>query len=125
MNAAPRGHLLTALATVVALGLVSRLYPMGVRWFDKDLGDALYAVAAYLVFALACPRWPPARLAAIALALCLAIETFQLTGLPARWAHVTLLRWLLGTGFAWRDIVCYGVGIAVIGLVDRFGFRRK
>ena len=60
MNAAPRGHLLTALATVVALGLVSRLYPMGVRWFDKDLGDALYAVAAYLVLALACPRWPPA-----------------------------------------------------------------
>jgi hypothetical protein len=114
---------LAALAGVVALGLASRLHPIGLRWFDKDLGDVLYAAAAYLVLALFRPRWRPDPVAAVALAFCLAVETFQLTGLPARWAHVTLVRWLLGTGFAWRDVACYVVGIGGVTLADRYSFR--
>jgi hypothetical protein len=103
---------LTALAVTVALGLLSRLYPLGWPLYDKSLGDVLYAAAAYLALALALPRWRPVLVAALALAFCLAVESFQATGIPARYAHFGPVRWLLGTTFSWHDIACYGVGVA-------------
>ena len=45
-------RLLAALGVTVALGLLSRLRPLGWFVYDKSLGDALYAIAAYLVLAL-------------------------------------------------------------------------
>lgn len=110
---------LPALAATVALGLASRLQPIGWYPYDKSLGDALYAVAVYLVLALVRPRWRPATRAGAALAFCLAIEAFQLTGVPARYASFTPVRWLLGTHFAWHDVACYFVGIAAVALLDR------
>jgi len=107
----------------VALGLLSRLYPLGLRLFDKNLGDALYAVAAYLGLSLLWPRWPVARRAVAALAFCFAVECFQLTGLPARYARVPPVRWLLGTTFAPEDLVCYAVGVAAIALLDAWLLR--
>jgi hypothetical protein len=73
-------RVLAALVVTVALGLLSRLCP----GYDKSLGDALYAVAAYLALALALPRRHPLLVAGLALALCLAVELFQATGIPAR-----------------------------------------
>src|SRR5947209_1852499 len=103
---ARRWPYLGALALVVALGLASRLRPVGLPVYDKWLGDVLYAIAAYLVLALLLPRWPPRRLAAAAFLLCVAVEFFKLTGIPARYAHVAPVRWLLGAQFAWADIGC-------------------
>jgi hypothetical protein len=99
------------LVAVVALGLTSRLRPIGLPLYDKWLGDALYAVAAYLVLALVFPRWPRRRLAVVALLLCIAVEFFKLTGIPARYVHVAPVRWLLGAQFAWGDIGCYFIGV--------------
>ncbi len=48
-----------ALVLVVALGLVSRRSPTGLPLWDKSLGDALYAVAVYLVLALLQPGRAP------------------------------------------------------------------
>ena len=94
---------LTALAVTVALGLLSRLYPLGWPVYDKSLGDVLYAAAAYLALALALPHRRPTVVAALALAFCLAMECFQATGIPARYADRAVVRWLLGTTFSGHD----------------------
>ncbi len=118
-------RLLLALVLTVALGLLSRLRPIGWPPYDHSLGDALYAIVVYLVLALLRPRLSPSRLAPIALALCLAVEAFQATGVPARYGHLLLVRWLIGTTFSWHDVVCYVVGVAVVALLDLGLLRRS
>jgi hypothetical protein len=49
-----------------------------------------------------------------AIALSVAVELFQLTGLPSRAPRV--LRVLLGDTFAWHDVACYVAGGVVAGL---------
>jgi hypothetical protein len=106
------------LSATVALGLGSRLARTGIGLVDKSLGDALYAVAAYLVLGLLLPRLSRPWLAVLALGYCAAVELFQLTGIPARYAHLAPVRWLLGTTFAWHDLAFYAVGVAGIALVE-------
>ena len=115
---------LGALAATVLLGLLSRMRPVGLPLFDENLGDALYAVAVYLVLALFVRRRAPSAIGAIAFALCAAIELFQLTGIPARHAAFPPVRWLLGTHFAWYDLVCYAVGTAAAASADAAVRRR-
>ncbi len=103
---------LVGAGVVVAVGLASRRFPLGVALWDKSLGDALYAVMIYLLVAAARPRSTPARLGVAALALSVAIELFQLTGIPAGLPRG--LRFVLGTTFAWHDMACYAVGVAAI-----------
>jgi hypothetical protein len=122
---APRLRIASTLVVVVALGLVSRLRPLGYHLWDKSLGDALYAVAVYLVVGLLRPRWPAVWLALAAFALTLAVECFQLTGVPARYGHVRPVRWVLGTTFSWADIAAYLVGIAAITAADARLLRRR
>jgi hypothetical protein len=111
-------RLLAALAATVALGLLSRLRPIGWSVYDKSLGDVLYAVAAYLALALLLSRRPSALVAALALAACLGVEGLKLTGLPARYGDVAAVRWLVGTTPSWHNIVCYALGVAAITAVD-------
>jgi uncharacterized protein DUF2809 len=118
-------RLLTALAVTIVLGLMSRLVPLDCSIWDKSLGDVFYAVAAYLALALVLWRKPPRLVAPLALALCLAIEFFQATGIPARYAHLGVVRWLLGTTFAWHDVACYCIGVGVIFALDVFLLRRR
>lgn len=119
----------STLALVVGLGLLSRWLPLGWSWYDKSLGDCLYAVAVYCALALAMParwwgdkRW---RLATVALAVCIGLEFFQATGIPARYAHFFIVRWLIGTTFAWHDVACYVVGIAFVFALDRLLLLRR
>jgi hypothetical protein len=86
-------RLLIALVVTIALGLLSRLYPLGWSLYDKSLGDVLYAVAAYLALALIFFRWPFRLVAASTLAICLAIEFFKLTSVP-----LTTASWLPSAG---------------------------
>jgi hypothetical protein len=101
-----------ALLAVVGLGILSRRSPIGLHLYDKSLGDALYAIAVYLTLAVLLPRQPPRRVALWAIGCCLVVEAVQLTGIPARHAAHPLVRWLIGTRFAWEDIACYLVGVA-------------
>jgi hypothetical protein len=103
-----------ALAVTIALGLLSRLAPIGWLPYDKSFGDVLYAVAAYLALAMLLLRRPRALVATLALSLCLAVESFQATGIPDRYGDWLIVRWLIGTDFAWHDVGCYVVGIALI-----------
>ena len=118
-------RILAALAVTVALGILSRSHPTGWYPYDKSLGDLLYAVAAYLVLALLLPRRPPWLVAGLALGLCLAVETFKLTGIPEQISRWGIVRWLLGTAFSWHNLACYALGVAGILGLDRTVLRPR
>ena len=111
-------RLLLALAATVVLGLASRLYPVGWFLYDKILGEVLYAVAAYLVLAMLLVRKPPLFIAVIAFVCCLAVELFKLTGIPAEYQHVLLVRWFLGTTFSVVNLGYYFIGVVLIAFAD-------
>ena len=111
-------RLLAALTLTVALGVLSRLHPIGWSWYDKSLGDALYAVAAYLGLAVLIYRQSSSTVALLALGRCLAVECFKLTGVTVRHADLGIVRWVLGTTFAWHNLACYAIGVVVIAVID-------
>jgi hypothetical protein len=111
-------RLLLALAATVALGLASRLHPLGWFLYDRVLGEVLYAVAAYLVLAMLLVRRPPWFIAGMAFGCCLAVEFFKLTGIPAENQRVFLVRWFLGMTFAWVNLGYYFSGVVLIAFAD-------
>jgi hypothetical protein len=72
----------------------------------------------YLGLAVLLPRRTSLGIGLLALAFCLAVETFKLTGISARYGE-TPLRWVLGTTFSWHHLGYYVLGVAVIGGLDR------
>ena len=106
-----------AAAVVIAAGLgVHALAPAG--FLSDAVGDALYAALIYLLAAIVLRQ----RAWILALAWCVGVELFQLTGVPAQWG----LPWILvfGSGFAWTDLVFYALGIALAAGVDAAWLRR-
>lgn len=103
------------------MGVASRRLPLGFPLWDKSLGDALYTVMLYLLVAFVVPTLGPWKLGALALGGSVAIEIFQLTGIPARLPRV--LQFALGTTFSWHDMACYVVGAVVAVAVH--GFARR
>ncbi len=82
-------------------------------------GDALYAAAAYLGTALIAPGLPAIVVGAIAGSWCVAVELFQLTGIPLQvGAEFPPAMLLLGTVFDARDLVVYLVTVAAVGALD-------
>src|SRR5262245_40294946 len=111
-------RLLLALAATVILGLASRLHPVCWHLYDRVLGEVLYAVAAYLVLAMFFFRQPPLFIAALAFAGCLAVELFKLTGIPAEYQRVFLVRWFLGMTFSVVNLGYYFVGVVLTAFAD-------
>jgi hypothetical protein len=121
-----RAAVAAALLVVVALALLSRRYPLpGV--FAEHTGDALYATAAYFLFALCSPGARPSRLAAGAFAFAAAIECAQLLTWPwleaIRSTRVGAL--LLGQGFQVADLVAYACGAIAASVADVTFHRRS
>ena len=115
---------------ILIAGIASRVFHSGFTLIDKDLGEALYAALAYVLLSLVWPQILPARKALITLAAMIAIEVFQLTGVPARFATsgntlLKLLAVVLGTTWSWRDLVGYAAGVAAIALLDYFFSQRQ
>lgn len=108
---------LLLLATVGAGLLVHAVLPDSA---GSDIaGDALYAVAAYLAVVILAPRMGALAAGGIAAAWCVAVELFQLTGLPLAWgAAFPPAMLVLGTVFDPRDLVVYVVTIALAAAVD-------
>ena len=111
-------RLLLALAATVALGLASRLHPVGWFLYDRILGEVLYAVAAYLALAIFLARQPPLFLVGLAFASCLAVELFKLTGIPAENQNVFWVRWFLGMCFNVVNLGYYLIGVLLIASAD-------
>ncbi|MCU1328889.1 MAG: hypothetical protein JWN34_4259 [Bryobacterales bacterium] len=114
------------LASIIAAGILSRIFHTGFLIFDKYLGDALYGAMVYGIVRLFLRR---PRATAVAVVLMVLIELFQLTMIPAgmlssgHWWTRILAR-LLGTQFSFLDLLAYGVGICGIQLADRVQTRR-
>jgi len=110
-----------AAATVVVLAVVAGLIVhLQLTGMAGDIaGDALYALAVYAGLVMVAPRASTAVVAAIAGAWCVAVELFQLTGLPAQWgAAFGPIMLVLGTVFDARDLVVYVLTVAVVALTD-------
>lgn len=118
-----RRTLTLLILTTILLGIGSRLVTTGFVLFDKYLGDALYALLVYLLLSLV-HWWSLRRKALVAMLIMVAIECFQLTGIPQQLSLQTqwlprLLAIVLGTHFAWYDLVAYGVGMGAAYWIDR------
>ncbi len=89
-------------------------------------GDALWALALFLVLGLIRPRSTTGRLAALALLLSLLVELSQLY--HARWIDsirgTTVGGLVLGFSFLSSDLVCYAVGV-VMGVALEWALRRR
>lgn len=110
MTGLRRWPLAAAAVGVVTLGLAVR----GLPGSAGDLaGGVLYAVLVTLLVALVAPRARPVTLGVVALAVCVAVELAQLTGVPAAVVDVVPpLRYVLGTTFHAPDLAAYAVGAA-------------
>jgi len=113
---------LAAAVAVIALGIVSRLVVTGSIYWDKYLGDALYAVLIYLILAIWRPRDHIWLRAGVSFLLAFAVELFQLTGIPAELIAseniaVKLCGIALGSQFRWWDVFAYAAGLlGVVGI---------
>ncbi|WP_248147602.1 ribosomal maturation YjgA family protein [Microbacterium aoyamense] len=107
-----------ALASVIVAGLAVHAFLPDTSATDIA-GDALYAVAAYSGIVLLAPRLKPWVVALIAGAWCVAVELFQLTGIPlALGGLLPPVMLLLGTVFDARDLVIYIAAVVTAGLID-------
>lgn len=112
-----RAALAAASVGVLVTGLAVRLLLSG-AW-TGPVGDVLYAVLVYLVIAFALPRRSPLTVGVLAVAVCVGVELFQLTGLPAAWAQTfPPTRLLLGTTFTPGDLPLYALGGTAAAALD-------
>lgn len=80
----------------------------------KYAGDALYALLIFWLVLVVAPRTRAGVAAVVAFAVSVAVELFQLTGVPAELgAHSALARLVLGTTFNAPDLPFYAVGAAL------------
>ncbi len=108
-----------ALAGTIALGLLSRRFPLP-GWFAEHTGDALYTVAVYLVLAVARPRTTALQLAFLAWSCSTLVEFAQLLQWPwlVSLRHTRVGALLLGQGFVWADLLAYALGAALAWAID-------
>ena len=113
-----RRMLLAAIAGLIVItGLLVRFATTGI--VADFVGDALYAVLAYLIVSFIFVRRTSRQIAIIAVLFCAAIEFLQLTGLPGALAEVfPPSRYLLGTTFSTLDLVAYIVGVLTAAAVS-------
>ncbi|WP_375437987.1 DUF2809 domain-containing protein [uncultured Hymenobacter sp.] len=115
-----KGYGLLIVLTVL-LGLASRKFAFAFPpLIAAYAGDTLWALLVFWLLGFCCPHWSSRRVAGYALLFAVAIETSQLYHPP--WLDAlrnTMLGSLvLGHGFLWSDLLCYGVGVA-----GGFGFE--
>lgn len=127
MPHAPKQHMSSrhyhavVMVVVIGLGLASRRWPECFPGFIPDimvtsLGDALWGLMIFLVWAIALPGLRPTRLALAALATCYLVEFSQLYHAPGIDAirATTPGHLVLGQGFLWHDLLAYALGIRAV-----------
>jgi len=101
---------------ITGLGLASRRYPeIFPHFIATYAGDTLWALMAFLLIGFMFPSLATLKVAIIALLFSFSIELSQLYHAPwidnIRQYHIAAL--VLGRGFLWSDLVCYGVGVTM------------
>jgi hypothetical protein len=107
----------------IPIGLATRKQP---QWFYKPIaeygGDILWATLFFFFFRFFFPAKKLGQIALYTYAFAVAIEVSQLYHAP--WIdtiRVTFLgKMILGFGFLWSDIVCYGIGVLLGWILATF-----
>jgi hypothetical protein len=111
-----RWSLAAAAGMIVITGLLVHFATEGV--VGDFVGDALFAVMVYLALSFVFVRLPSWPVALITIVLCVGIEFFQLTGVPAVLAEAfPPVRLVLGTTFTAIDLAAYVVGAVATAAV--------
>lgn len=105
----------------MVLGLGSRRYAAALPSFvARYAGDVLWASLVYWLLAWIRPRASRTMLAMAALFVAFAVEVSQLFHAPwidgLRASRPGAL--VLGQGFLWTDLACYGVGVLIAAMLD-------
>lgn len=116
---------MTLALSTIAAGLIVHWGGTALPPVLRDvLGDALWAIMIGWWVGALMPAARPSRRAAVALALCWAIEFSQLyhSTMVDGWRQTTAGELVLGTGFDLRDLGSYAIGVLVTAGVH---LRRK
>jgi hypothetical protein len=101
---------------IIAAGLALRSFTDGP--IAKYGGVALYAALVYTLVSIARPSARRRQLFIVSLAICFAIELFQLTSIPTQLAaRHRAFALVLGTTFHWFDLLAYTAGAAIAAAV--------
>ena len=112
-----RLSLAAAAGMILVTGLVVHFVTVGV--VGDFVADALYAVMVYLMLSFILVRRPSWQVAIVAIVVCVGIELFQLTGVPADLARAfPPARLVLGTTFTPVDLVAYVFGVVAAAAVN-------
>jgi hypothetical protein len=114
-------YLIAAIAVAI-LGLSSRRYS---RLLPESLasyaGDTLWALMVFLGIGMLFPRWSTMRVSVTALLFAFSIELSQL--FHSAWLdqirRTKVGGLILGYGFLWTDLLCYGVGIGIGCILEK------
>jgi len=114
------------LLLVVVAGLASRRFRADLPpWVGEYAGDALWALAVFVLLGLVFPRMTTGRAALIAGGVSLAVELSQLYQAP--WLNAvratTSGALLLGHGFLWTDLPSYAAGVTIGAAGERLAAR--
>ena len=102
-------------AGVIVMGLASRRYARVLPLFlQKNAGDSLWALMVFILCGMLFASKPTWWTASVAMTFSVLIEFSQIY--HASWIDAIraypLGHLVLGSGFAWGDMLCYAVGIA-------------
>ncbi len=115
-------------AGVIALGLASRRWPgLLPAVLGKYPGDALWAALVFVLWGICLPRASSFRVALLTLLTSYAVEFSQLYRAPWLDAlrHTIPGHLVLGTTFAWPDLLAYTVGTLLALIVETAGQNNK
>jgi hypothetical protein len=109
------------MATAIAFGLGLRRFPtLAPTWVAEYGPDTLWGMMLYFLFSAIVPQFVILTRAPLSWATAIGVESSQLY--QAEWINrvrqTTLGALVLGSGFVWTDIVCYGVGILLAAILD-------
>lgn len=108
-----------ALAAIVLLAEIGIALFVRDRWVRPHGGDVLAVILVY-VAVRAVTRWSVGTASAVALGIAVAVELGQYVGILriVGLDHVPVVRVVMGTGFDPADFVSYGIGGAIVVIVE-------
>ncbi len=124
--------MLTFNKTYFGLAILIFIIEVLIALFVKDnfvrpyVGDVLVVILMYC-FAKSFLRVPVRLLAMSVLAFSFIIEALQYVKIVERlgWEKSQFARTVIGTSFAWADIIAYMVGIAIVLGVENYRLRKS
>ncbi|MEG0275002.1 MAG: DUF2809 domain-containing protein [Longicatena sp.] len=112
---------------IVIVGLYSRsTYPFPM-FLKAYLGDVLWTSMVYFLLVLCFPNVKASTAFIIALLGSFFVEFSQLISNPTLdYLRTTFLRYIIGQGFVWSDLICYCVGAIFAYILDvQWIFKEK